>query len=267
LRSVSDLLVLCYHAISEHWPADFAVTPAALERQLQHVVDRGYRGVTFTAAVTSPDPGRVVAVTFDDAFRSVLELAVPILDRLGLPATMFAPTAYVGTEQPMAWPGIDEWLDSPYSSELLPLSWEELRELSDAGWEIGSHSHTHPRLTQLDDAELGRELRDSKQECERQLARPCTSIAYPFGDVEERVVSAAARNGYRVGAALEVRSVQPLAWPRLSVTREDSIARFRRQASPIVRRLRISPVGSTADRAYALLQQLRRVTHGSITRK
>ena len=265
---MSDVLALCYHAVSERWPADLAITPEDLERQLQHVVDRGYRGVTFTEAVTQSDPGRIVAVTFDDAFRSVLELARPILDRLGMPATMFTPTAFVGTERPMAWPGIDEWLDSPHSSELVPLSWAELRELSDAGWEIGSHTHTHPRLTQLGDAELERELRDSKEECERRLARPCTSIAYPFGDVDERVVGAAARSGYRVGAALEIRGTQPLAWPRLSLVRDDSIARFRRQTSPFVRRLRSSRVGPAADRAYAaLVQQLRRVTHGSITRR
>ena len=265
---MSDVFVLCYHAVSERWPADFAVTPGELEGQLQHLVDRGYRGVTFTEAVTRSDPGRVVAVTFDDAFRSVLELARPILDRLGMPATMFAPTEFVGTGRPMAWPGIDEWVESPYSAELLPLTWEELTELSDAGWEIGSHSQTHPRLTQLDDAALERELRESKAECERRLARPCTSIAYPFGDVDERVVGAAARAGYRAGAALDVRSSQVLAWPRLSVTREDSIARFRRQASPIVRRLRMSRVGPAADRAYAALrQQLRRATQGSITRK
>jgi peptidoglycan/xylan/chitin deacetylase (PgdA/CDA1 family) len=265
---VSDVFVLCYHAVSERWPADFAVTPGELESQLQHLVDRGYRGVTFTEAVTRSDPGRVVAVTFDDAFRSVLELARPILDRLGMPATMFAPTEFVGTGRPMAWPGIDEWVESPYSSELLPLTWKELTELSEAGWEIGSHSQTHPRLTQLDDAALERELRESKAECERRLARPCTSIAYPFGDVDERVVGVAARAGYRAGAALDVRSSQVLAWPRLSVTREDSIARFRRQASPIVRRLRMSRVGPAADRAYAALrQQLRRATQGSITRR
>jgi peptidoglycan/xylan/chitin deacetylase (PgdA/CDA1 family) len=265
---VSDVLALCYHAVSERWPADFAVTPEELERQLQDLVDRGYQGVTFARAVTQSYPGHVVAVTFDDAFRSVLELAFPILDRLGMPATMFAPTAFVGTERPMAWPGIEEWLDGPYSSELLPLSWDELRELSDAGWEIGSHSHIHPRLTQLDNAELARELRDSKEECEQRLARPCTSIAYPYGDVDARVVSAAANSGYRVGAALEIRGTQPLAWPRFSVTREDSIARFRRQTSPIVRRLRSSRVGPAAERAYAaFLQQLRRVTHGSITRR
>jgi len=40
---VSDILVLCYHAISDRWPADLAVTPAQLERQLGYLVGRGYR--------------------------------------------------------------------------------------------------------------------------------------------------------------------------------------------------------------------------------
>jgi peptidoglycan/xylan/chitin deacetylase (PgdA/CDA1 family) len=267
---VGDVLVLCYHAVSDGWPADFAVTPAQLEYQLRHLLDRGYRGATFTDAVTRPDSGRIVAVTFDDGFRSVLELGFRVLDRLGVPGTIFAPTAYVGSERPMVWPGVDEWVDGPYASELLPLSWEELRRISDAGWEVGSHSRTHPRLTQLDDAELRRELGASREECERHLERPCTAIAYPFGDFDERVAGAAARNGYRAGAALEVRSshVQPLTWPRFGVSREDSSARFRRQVSPFVRRFRSSAAGPTADRAYAaLVQQLRRVTHGSMTRR
>ena len=49
--------MLCYHAVSDRWPADFAVTPAQLEYQLQHLLRRGYRGATFTAAVTGPPPG------------------------------------------------------------------------------------------------------------------------------------------------------------------------------------------------------------------
>ena len=51
----------------------------------------------------------------------------------------------------MAWPGIDQWLGGPHEAELMPMSWDELRRLAEAGWEIGSHSRTHPMLTQLDD--------------------------------------------------------------------------------------------------------------------
>jgi peptidoglycan/xylan/chitin deacetylase (PgdA/CDA1 family) len=253
---VSDVLVLCYHAVSESWPADFAVTPSRLEQQLRHLLDRGYRGTTFTAAVANPGSGRTVAVTFDDAFRSVLTHGFPVLERLGLPATIFAPTAFMDGDRPLAWPGIGEWGGSSYEAELMPLSWEQLGDIADAGWEVGSHTRTHPRLTTLDDEELARELGGSRDDCERELGSRCTAVAYPFGDVDERVVTAAARHGYQAGAALTVRSrrAHPLAWPRFGVSREDSLARFRRQTSPLVRRFRASPVGPAADRAYGALR-------------
>ena len=61
-----------------------SVTPAAFERQLELLLRRGYQGATFHDAVTRPRAGKTVAVTFDDAYLSVLELALPILDRLGV---------------------------------------------------------------------------------------------------------------------------------------------------------------------------------------
>ena len=85
---MTDGIVLCYHALSPTWEADLSTTPERFERQLELLVRRGYRGVTFEQAVRAPHE-RTVAVTFDDAYRSVLELARPILDRLGLPATVF----------------------------------------------------------------------------------------------------------------------------------------------------------------------------------
>ena len=50
-----------------------------------------------------------MAITFDDGYRSVLELALPILEELGVPATLFVPTDYIGSERPMSWPGIERW--------------------------------------------------------------------------------------------------------------------------------------------------------------
>lgn len=256
-----DILVLCYHAVSERWPAALTVTAAQLEAQLRYLILRGYRATTFTNALTSPRSGRTLVVTFDDAYRSVFARAFPILSRLGLPATIFVPTAFAGTEQPMCWPGIDEWIGGPYEGEMIPLTWTQLRELAAAGWEVGSHSRTHPRLTRLDDAALEHELRGAKEECEQHLDQPCTSIAYPFGDVDARVVAAVARAGYETGATVEsvVPEARRLTWPRFAVSREDSFARFRRQASPTVRRLQTTSAGAAGTRAYAAaLAALRR---------
>lgn len=188
-------LVLGYHAISARWPCTLAVSPQALEQQLERVVRRGHRGVTLTEMVTGRHRGPVVVVTFDDAYRSVLELAFPILQRLGLPGTVFAATAHVdGT--PMRWPGIDGWLDTEHRSELTGCTWDELSVLARAGWEIGSHTCTHARLPALDDAALADELRGSRQDCEQRLGSPCRTIAYPYGDSDARVAAAAGAAGY-----------------------------------------------------------------------
>ena len=237
----ADTLVLSYHAVSPTWTAHHSVTPTRFERQISLLVERGYRGVTFTDAVSSRARGRVVAVTFDDAYRSVIELARPILDRFGLPATLFAPTDYVDEERPLTRCAGDHWLNGPHGHELTPMSWSELRTLADAGWEIGSHSGSHPHLTGLDGRALEDELLRSKAACERHLSRRCTSLAYPYGDVDARVVAAAARAGYRVGAALpygRLGARDTLAWPRINVNTLDNEVLFRLKISPAVRRLR-----------------------------
>ena len=236
-----DRLMLCYHAVSETWPATLSVTPERLEEQLAWLADEGYRGVTATE-MASPRRRRerLVAVTFDDAYRSVLERALPILDAAGMPGTLFVPTDFPDRPGPMAWPGIDQWLDGPHRDELECLTWEELRGLADAGWEIGSHTCSHPRLTQLDDAMLAAELRASRRTCEERLERPCRSIAYPYGDVDDRVVAAAGEAGYEVGVALPARwhRPEPLRWPRVGVYHGDGDRRFRSKVSPLSRRLR-----------------------------
>jgi peptidoglycan/xylan/chitin deacetylase (PgdA/CDA1 family) len=226
---MSELLVLCYHAVSSSWDDSLAVTPDALERQLTSLLRRGWSGTTFRQAVLDPPAGRALAVTFDDAFASVHELALPILERLGLPGTVFAPTGYVTSGERFRWPGVDHWQATAHAAELAPMSWQKLGELSDRGWEIGSHTQTHPRLTELDDHALDRELAASREEQVRRLGRPADTIAYPYGDVDDRVVEHARVAGYLAGAALarELRFGEVHRWPRVGVYRKDSWWRFR----------------------------------------
>lgn len=245
---MSDVLVLSYHAVSERWPAPLSVTPERLDAQLRLLVSRGYRGRMFSDAVGGEPSGRIVAVTFDDAYRSVLEQALPILDGLGLPATVFVPTDFPDGG-PMTWPGIDTWLGGEHESELLPLSWAELRGLGEAGWEIGSHSCSHPFLSRLDQAELERELGESRRRVEEEMDRPCRSLAYPYGDHDERVARAAAAAGYEAACTVPRRLTRPapLAWPRIGVYHRNGPLAFRAKVSPAVRLLRRSAAWSAVD--------------------
>ena len=245
---MSDVLVLSYHAVSERWPAALSVTPGRLEAQLRLLVSRGYRGLTFSEAVRSPAGERVVAVTFDDAFRSVLQQGLPILRRLGLPGTVFVPTDFPGRAR-MSWPGIDSWLGGPHDGELQPLTWDELRTLAEAGWEIGSHTRSHPHLTRIPDDALATELGESRRLLEEVLGQPCRSLAYPFGDHDDRVVAAAADAGYEAACTVPRRlaAPTPLTWPRVGIYHGNRGAVFRIKVSPAFRRVRHTGAWSALD--------------------
>jgi peptidoglycan/xylan/chitin deacetylase (PgdA/CDA1 family) len=255
-----DLLVLCYHAVSPQWPAALSVTPAALDAQLAELARRGYRGRRFTEALAAPPDGPTVVVTFDDGYRSVLELAKPILDRHGFPGTLYVPTDWPGAGRPMRWPGIDRWLGTEHEPELACLGWEELRGLAAAGWEIGSHTCAHPRLPEVvDDGELARELRDSKARLEAELGIPCTSLAYPYGAVDARVEAAVAAAGYQAASTIPrvLAAPRPLRWPRTPIFHVDDRRRFGTKVSPRIRRLRASRAGMRLDRLRVALSERR----------
>jgi peptidoglycan/xylan/chitin deacetylase (PgdA/CDA1 family) len=236
------VLVLCYHAVSPTWAASLSVTPEELERQLRLLVRRGWRGATFRDAVLRPPWRRTLAVTFDDAFLSVLELAQPIMAQLDLPGTVFAPTSFIDQRMPLMWQGIDHWATTPDAPELRSMSWEDLHRLLDQGWEVGSHTRTHPRLSKLDDEALEAELEGSRQELEQHLNDSCDSLAYPYGDVDQRVVAKARAAGYRCAAGLS-SSLAPLGphrFPRVGIYHEDPGWRYRLKVSGLMRRIRAS---------------------------
>jgi peptidoglycan/xylan/chitin deacetylase (PgdA/CDA1 family) len=245
-----DVLVLCYHAVSPSWEAVLSVTPTALDRHLAYLVNHGWRGTTFTEAVTGRSSGRVLAVTFDDAFRSVKDYAEPTLARHGLPATVFAPTEFMDGGAHLEWPGVAHWKSTSNAAELAAMDWNDLRRLADAGWEIGSHTCTHPRLTQLDDTSLTRELTNSLARCAEQLGRPCQSIAYPYGDVNGRVTAAAAAAGYITGARLssDLCDAGPHLFPRVGIYHEDHWRRFRLKVARPMRQLRATSLWSRGHR-------------------
>ncbi len=239
---MSDILVLCYHAVSESWPSELAVSPGLLDEQITALERRGYRATTFTRAVTEPPSRRTLAITFDDAYRSTLDLAAPVLARHGVPGTVFAPTDWVGREEPMSWPGIEEWGDGPHRDELLCLTWDGLGELAELGWEVGSHTRSHPRLPQVvDDAELERELAGSRELLLERLGR-CDSIAYPYGDHDDRVVRGAGAAGYRAACTLTgmPHAATPLRWPRVGIYPGNHPLYLRLKTSPVLRSLAVA---------------------------
>ena len=251
-EGLRDSVVLCYHAVSDEWPSELAVSTEALADQVDLLIGRGYEPVTFTELAAGGLNGgsKAFAVTFDDAYQSVFDRALPMLEERRAPATVFVPTAFAGYPGPMRWGEIDQWIGSPHEEELRCLSWDHLGHLRDSGWEIGSHGRRHAHLTDLDDFALSAELLGSREDLRRELGINCRSIAFPFGESDARVRAAAEDAGYSAAASMHVGPPERLRWPRVGVYPIDDAIRFRLKVSPAVRRIRASSVGKAVERLH-----------------
>jgi peptidoglycan/xylan/chitin deacetylase (PgdA/CDA1 family) len=227
-----ESLVLCYHAIGEAWSS--SVSAERLRHHVEFLLRRGYEPRRFIDVVTSQDGTRSFAITFDDAYTSVLERAFPVLEALAVPGTVFVVTDFADAGRPVEWAGLVEAGVAEDPTVRRSLTWEQLGDLQRAGWEIGSHTCSHPHLPQLDDVALAWELGESRAACERALGVPCRSIAYPYGDLDDRVVAATEVAGYDAGCSLSVFTSGALAWPRVGVYGADRNTRFRAKVSPAV---------------------------------
>jgi peptidoglycan/xylan/chitin deacetylase (PgdA/CDA1 family) len=238
-----DVVALCYHAVSPTWDADLSVTPDALERQIDWFIRHGWVPATFRQAVLSSPAQRTVAITFDDGFASVKRYAAPILERFGVPATVFVPSAFM-TGRSLSWPGVSHWLSTQHVDEMRAMNWNDLGELTELGWEVGSHTRDHPHLTRLGDAELREQIEGSMADCLRHLGRAAETISYPYGDVDRRVAELAHSCGLSAGAKLGRRlaPLGPMRHPTIGIYHTDSFRRFRVKVARPVRLLRASSV-------------------------
>ena len=226
-------LVLCYHAITDSWPHGLAVGPLTFEWQVQNLVAHRFRPATASEVLDGGGP--LLHVTFDDAFRSVAR-ALPILERLRVPATVFACAGYADDGRALDVPELARDA-AAYPDDLATMGWDELRGLAERKVEIGSHTVSHPHLTRLSDGELDVELGASRERIEDELARRCRFLAYPYGDDDRRVHLAARRAGYEAAFALPGRlaPINRYALPRVGVYGEDGSLRLALKTTSIVR--------------------------------
>lgn len=211
-------LVLFYHAVSESWHDELAVTPTAFEAQVRSALRRGY--VASPAHDLLNGSGKLLHVTFDDGLRSIRG-AIAVLASLRVPATVFVCPDYADDGRPF---DVGRLALMGGEHERETMDWDELRELVGLGVEVGSHTNTHAHLTELSDTELRHELRGSKERLEDELVRPCAFLAYPFGEQDARVRAAARAAGYAAAFAAPGRygPFDRFAFPRIALYRSDT---------------------------------------------
>jgi peptidoglycan/xylan/chitin deacetylase (PgdA/CDA1 family) len=173
------LPVLMYHAVCDDPEPGVSpyykvnTSPAVFRRQMRQLSEAGYKTLdllqaTEVLAGRQPVPaGKSVVITFDDGFRCFYTEAWPALREHGFTATAFLATAFIHNAR-QSFKGRE------------CLTWDEARELRKAGMGLGSHTVNHPILYELSWDRIERELRDSRQRMEKELAGPVTGFAYPY---------------------------------------------------------------------------------------
>ena len=205
-------LVLHYHRVSQ---GPILAGGWVLPRQLRfHLSQLARWG--FSPADPSEFPAlsseRTYLLTFDDAYTDVAENALPVMEDFGARGMVFPVTGFLGRKP--TW-------DVTWGTSGRHMDRAQLRELASGGWEIGSHSVTHPDLRRLDDRTLGAELLDSKKTLEDITGAGVFCFSYPFGRFNTRVRDAVAAAGYRVAFTMRrgpgLGWTDPLAIPRVSI--------------------------------------------------
>jgi biofilm PGA synthesis lipoprotein PgaB len=225
LHAADHAVILLYHNVSDHAPATTSVTPAVFRRHLAYLEAGGYAVLPLSKilgmlADGAALPDKTVAITFDDAYRSVLDQAAPLLQKRGWPYTVFVST---------------QATDEGYRNYL---GWEDLRKLVRAGAEIGNHSYSHGHLIRRLAGESEQQWR-TRIEADIQLAQrqlhdrlgiTPTLFSYPYGEYNaelQEVVGALGYDGIAQQSGAVGRGFDKLAVPRFPMaTHYADMSRF-----------------------------------------
>lgn len=166
-----------------------------------------------------------VALTFDDGYACLYDTVLPILNAVKAVGTVYLNTGWIDQESRKASrPELGHYPGEHF------LTWNEVKILDKAGWEIGSHGVEHIDLTKQQSDLIEKELRHSKDAIEYQLKKPCEHFAYTFGRHDGRMRNVARQVGYRYAAAAHHQplsiSDDKMALPRLNVELGYSIEDF-----------------------------------------
>jgi peptidoglycan/xylan/chitin deacetylase (PgdA/CDA1 family) len=191
--------VLAYYSFSKNKPSKISITQDDFKAQMKYLKENGYHVITLNQLLEFFDyqeqiPDKSVAITFDDGWISVYDIAFPILKEYGFPATIFIYTDFIGGGKAM--------------------SWKQIKELSDAGFDIQCQTKTHRNLTELREKEsfkeyfksLEMEISYPKKVIKKKLNKECECLAYPYGITNNLVIAMLKKHGYRAAFTVDNKS-------------------------------------------------------------
>jgi peptidoglycan/xylan/chitin deacetylase (PgdA/CDA1 family) len=183
--SAARMPILMYHSLDSTGSV-ISVTPKVFAEQMQCLADQGVRGIALRDAVAHQRahgvwPAGCAVITFDDGYANFCDAALAPLACHGFTATVFVVSGHIGRSNDWAPP-------PPGLGAQSILSAQQLRDLTEAGIEIGAHTRSHPDLRLLSPGAAEAEIVASRVDLEGQLGQQVGSFAYPFGNLTPAAV-------------------------------------------------------------------------------
>ena len=174
----SKMIVVTFHRVND-WMAEDGITcDSGKFETFCRFFQSHFKIVRLAEQVAGCRNGRgmggTLSITFDDGYRDNVEVAAPILQRLGLPATFFVTTGFIGTDYVPPW-------DQHLSQQPGWMTWDQVRALRDQRFDIGGHTVHHIDLGAESPEVIRRELAQCRATLQAELGKPATLFAYPFG--------------------------------------------------------------------------------------
>lgn len=222
-RGRSRRVVLLYHSVGD---TPWGLPAERFQDQVRWLAEHAALRSVGDLLGGESDAGLQVAITFDDGYSSLRDVALPILEEVGAKPCVYLNTGCIeaGGRRPS-----DARLGH-YPDERF-LSWADVEALVGAGWTIGSHGVDHLDLTLQPEAVARSQLADSKAAIEAGLGGRCEHFAYTWGRSTPRLRELTGEAGYRYAASGRHGPVaagfDPLAVPRINVARDYSLADFK----------------------------------------
>ena len=177
----SKMTIVAFHRVNDAVGDDGLTCPAEKFADFCHFFKRYFTVIPAAQQIAGCHAGRdmggTLSITFDDGYRDNFEVAAPILRKLGLPATFFVTTGFIGSRVVAPWDtGLHVGADW--------MSWDQVRGLRDQGFDIGSHTDTHIDMGTTEAQRVRRELETSRRRIAEELGVEARLFAYPFGGRE-----------------------------------------------------------------------------------
>lgn len=203
--------IMTYHSIDRSG-SPISLDPDIFARHVKWFASTRIRVVALEQLASDPGSDDMVSLTFDDAFTNFASVAAPMLVEHDIPATVFVVSGRVGESN--VWGGVAD----PGIPTLRLMDWDAIGGLARAGFSIGGHTRTHPRLGALTATQLADEVEGCADDILRRVGMRPATFAYPYGDTSASATQSV-RNAYAYACTTELRvfngAEDPAGLPRL----------------------------------------------------